>query len=563
MRLPAALLALAASVPLAAAQPLGSPRDGCPVGLPTGDIVPGPLAAPPCPASAYTVVADLAYGSHPSQKLDLYRPQGAAGPLPTVIWIHGGGWRSGDKSQLEQSRRLLCRGYAVASINYRLSGEATFPAQIEDVQAAIAFLRSQAGAYGLDGGHFAAFGSSAGGHLAALAGAAGDSPVQAVVDWYGPVDFARMDEQILAQGCNPGAAHHGDPGSAESQLLGCTVNDPACADDVARANPAGHAHAGHPAFLLLHGDADCTVPLAQDGLLRAALQRGGGCAIARTVRGAGHGGPPWSTPEVQEATATFLDAVLRVPRTPASVQCSAFVLDGDPRAPTGTGWTYTSVDDGVPYVMEGVLFVPPGSGPFPAVLVSHGKMGTPRGYSAGVAHTMVGWGLAVIAPMYTHAPDADDAGHVPDGGDGASDANVLRAHKARDLLGCVKGVDMARIAAHGHSMGAFVTGQVLGTYPSDFQAATHSAGGVSQGPNATRPTAAAAIVAPYEIHHAVTDEVVSYTLDVDLNRILTTHGVDRRLVMRPYLGLSHEQLAQDPEMLARVRAWYEQHGVLP
>lgn len=542
---------------------------GCPAGLPTGDILPGPQAAPACGSGAYTLDADLAYGDGPSQKLDLYRPRGATAPLPTVVWIHGGGWRSGDKTQTEQSRRLVCRGYAVASLNYRLSGEAPFPAQIDDVKAAIGFLRAHAAQYGLDTTRFAAFGSSAGGHLAALAGTSG-APVRAVVDWYGPVDFARMDEQLLAQGCGPGAARHGQPDSPESLLLGCTVSDPACTGAVQAASPAAFAHAGHPAFLLLHGDADCTVPLAQDGLLRAALEGGGGCTIARTVRGAGHGGPPWSTPEVQDATAAFLDAVfapgvagVHVDPTPATVDCGAFDTTGDPQGPNGADWTYTSVDDGVAYALEGVLFVPPGGGPFPAAVVSHGKMGTPRGYTAGVARTMVGWGLVVIGPMYTHAPDVDDAGHLPDGGDGASDANVLRAHKARDLLTCLGTVDMTRVAAHGHSMGAFVTGQLVGTYPTDFRAASHSAGGVSPGPNATRPATAAAIVTPYEIHHAVTDEVVNFVFDVDLHRILAGNGVTRRLVMRPYAGLSHEQLSQDPHMLARVRAWYEQHGVLP
>lgn len=579
MRVPSVILVLAlsggaafAAGPGAGAAP-GPRHHACPEGLPTGDIVPGVQAAPSCPSSAYTLDADLAYGTDPAQKLDLYRPRGASGRLPTVVWIHGGGWRSGDKTQLEQSRRLVCHGYALASVNYRLSGQALFPAQVDDVKAAIAFLRAHASAYGLDPRRFAAFGSSAGGHLAALAGTSGPilgsggAHVRAVVDWYGPVDFARMDEQLLAQGCNPGTANHGQPGSAESQLLGCTVSDPACAASVRAADPAAYATISEPAFLLLHGDADCTVPRAQDALLQAALTEAGGCVLARTVRGAGHGGPAWSTPEVQDPVAGFLDAVLAagpsLDDAEKAVNCPAFLVSGDPTSGNGADWTYDSVDDGVHYVMEGILFAPAGAGPFPAVVVSHGKMGTPRGYSAGVARTMVGWGLVVIGPMYTHAPDAEDAGHLPDGGDGASDANVLRAHKAKDLLGCLGTVDLSRLAAHGHSMGAFVTGQLIGTYPGEFRAASHSAGGVSQGPNATRPATAAAIATPYEIHHAITDEVVNFAFDVALEDILARHPVEHRLVSRPYAGLTHEGLSQDPDMLERVRRWYMRHGVLP
>lgn len=249
--------------------------------------------------------------------------------------------------------------------------------------------------------------------------------------------------------------------------------------------------------------------------------------------------------------------------SPAVVECAAFSVAGDPHSANGANWTYDSIDDGVHYVLEGVLFAPAGSGPFPAVVVSHGKMGTPRGYSAAIARTMVGWGLVAIGPMYTHAPDADDAGNEPQGGDGASDANVLRAHKARDLLSCLGTVDLARLAAHGHSMGAFVTGQLLGTYPGDFRAASHSAGGVSPGPNATHPKTAAAIVTPYEIHHSITDEVVSFAFDVALEDILASHQAAHRLVMRPYAGMSHAQVAQDAGMLRRVREWYTRFGVLP
>ena len=235
-------------------------------------------------------------------------------------------------------------------------------------------------------------------------------------------------------------------------------------------------------------------------------------------------------------------------------------MQGDPRATAGATWTYRSTDTGVRYALEGVLFAPAGAGPFPAVLVSHGKGGTPRGYSATVARTMVGWGLVAIGPMYTHAPDVDDLGNLPDGADGASPANIQRAHKTLELLSCVGGVDLARVAAHGHSMGAFVTGQLLGTHTADVRAASHTAGGVSDGPNATKRAAAERIVTPYQLHHGDADRVVALIQDQTLDRILTANGVPHELHV--YAGYDHGRIAFDAGMFARVRVWYQRHGVL-
>lgn len=242
--------------------------------------------------------------------------------------------------------------------------------------------------------------------------------------------------------------------------------------------------------------------------------------------------------------------------------CAAFAVTGNPRTSTGATWTYRSTDLGVRYVLEGVLFVPAtGSGPFPAVVVSHGKGGTPRGYSANISRTLVSWGLVAIGTMYTHAPDAEDLGNAPDGADGASAVNVLRAHKARDLLSCLPvGVDFGRVAAHGHSMGAFVTGQLLGAHPGDFRAASHTAGGAGEGPNVTKPAAAQQIVTPYQLHHGDADTVVPLALDQNLSRILAAGGVPHEL--RVYPGYSHSAIPFDATMLARVRSWYQAHGVL-
>lgn len=254
---------------------------------------------------------------------------------------------------------------------------------------------------------------------------------------------------------------------------------------------------------------------------------------------------------------------LAAARTASAVDCVAFVVSGDPTAPGGATWTYRSIDKGLPYALEGILFAPPGRGPFPAVVVSHGKGGSPYQYSASVARVMVGWGMVVIGTMYTHAPDALDAGNLPDGPDGASEANVLRAHATRDLLACVDGVDMQSVAAHGHSMGAFVTGQVLGTYRKDFKAASHTAGGVSAGANATRPDTAAQIVTPYQLHHSASDTTVAVQQDVTLAEILEKHEVPHALYVAEYPGYTHAQIALDPAMFERVRGWYQAYGVLP
>ena len=311
-----------------ASSPTDSPPPAsaaCPSELQSGDLTPSPVSAPQCAAANYDLHTDIPYGTGGEHLLDLLVPRDATTPLPVVVWIHGGGWQSGDKQNREQAERLVCRGYAVASINYRLSSTAIFPAQIHDVKAAIRLLRAHASTYNLDPARMAAMGSSAGGHLAALAGTSGgvaeledlslgsgavSSRVQAVVDWYGPTRLADMDAQLLAQGCPAGSAHHGESDSPESHLLGCTLASPDCADAARRADPATYATAGDPPMLLLHGTEDCVSPVGQSEVLAKALVAAQSCAVMRRVPGAAHGGPAWLSPEVQDATAEFLDRVL-------------------------------------------------------------------------------------------------------------------------------------------------------------------------------------------------------------------------------------------------------------
>ncbi len=137
--------------------------------------------------NTYTTHTNLSYvdDGNVSHKLDLYVPNGAASPVPLIVWIHGGGWQSGDKQLGQNSHplRYARMGYAVASINYRLSDEAIFPAQIYDCKAAVRWLRATAARYNLDPTRFGAWGQSAGAHLASLLGTSND-----VTDLEGNID---------------------------------------------------------------------------------------------------------------------------------------------------------------------------------------------------------------------------------------------------------------------------------------------------------------------------------------------------------------------------------------
>ncbi len=245
--------------------------------------------------------ADLAYAQvSPNQTLDLYLPAGP-GPFPLVINIHGGGFMMGDKGMLDApiAEALLARGIAVASIDYRLSGEARFPAAIEDAKAAVRFLRANAGRYRLDPERFLAFGQSAGGNLASLVGTTGnaamfDNPalgnpgvssrVSAVIDWFGPSDFALMDEQAKAQGCTP---DHGAADSPESTYLGAPIAT--VPDKVKAASPLTYIDRDDPPFLLQKGSEDCMVPVGQSELLADALNKAGVPTEYWVLDGAGHG----------------------------------------------------------------------------------------------------------------------------------------------------------------------------------------------------------------------------------------------------------------------------------
>jgi acetyl esterase/lipase len=248
-----------------------------------------------------------------AQVLDLYLPAEASDkPLPLVIWIHGGAWLAGSKSN-PPVLYLVNKGFAVASIQYRFSGEAIWPAQAYDCKAAIRFLRANAGKYNLDADHFGVGGDSAGGHLAAFVGTSGDvkdvegdlgnpgvsSRVQAVVDWFGPVDLTLMG----AQSGPDSMLQHDAPNSPESQLLGGPVQE---RKDMARtANPITYIDKKNPPFLIMHGDVDQLVPHAQSVMLAKALIDAGVEVTMKTIPGAAHEDPKFHSPENQRLMLDF------------------------------------------------------------------------------------------------------------------------------------------------------------------------------------------------------------------------------------------------------------------
>ncbi len=275
----------------------------------------GPTQAP----AGMTVHRDQAYvaNGHPRQNLDLYLPSDGTN-LPLIIWVHGGAFRMGSKEGLEFDAvplEYLALGYAVASINYRLSQHALFPAQIEDCKAAVRWLRAHAEQFKLDANRFGVWGPSAGGHLAAMLGTTGavtafevgehlnvSSRVQAVVDYFGPTDFLQMDDQRT-----PDGMLHNPPDSPESQLIGGAIQEHK--QRVAQANPITYVTNDAPPFLIVHGDRDPLVPYQQSVLLDAALRQAGVPVTFYPVVGAGHGG--FTDPRVPELTQAFFTQHLK------------------------------------------------------------------------------------------------------------------------------------------------------------------------------------------------------------------------------------------------------------
>lgn len=299
---------------------------------------------------------DIQYSSHGHirQRLDLYLPKDEAlrdSPLPLIVYIHGrslpelqqpqsfraatelkcagGAFKYGSKESPWMPSRLISKGYAIASLDYRLSGDAVFPAAVEDCKAAVRWLRAHATEYRLDSNRFVAFGESAGAHHASFLGVtspagAGDeldvgdhldqsSAVQGVVDYYGPSDFLQMDAHAPADGNN---VKHDPPGSPESLYVGAVDGIQNAPEKSVRANPITYLSEakaqGVPPFFISHGVNDHVVPYHQSVLLYEALKKVGVPVTLHPVEGADHvfgGISPEQSDDLDNRTDIFLASI--------------------------------------------------------------------------------------------------------------------------------------------------------------------------------------------------------------------------------------------------------------
>jgi len=230
-----------------------------------------------------------------SLKLDLYRPVGATSP-PLLVWVHGGAWRAGSKDSMPLGE-LVKRGFAIASIDYRLSPVAKFPAQVHDCKAAIRFLRAKAKQNDYDASRIGIAGSSAGGHLVAeigvtnghptLEGTIGEHPdqsssVQAIVDYYGPTNFLTILKQSTPHGVSVRVP-------ALQLLLGSQPEENSAIAKLA--SPVFHIDKDDPPLLMIHGDQDPQVPINQSHELHGRYKEFGLTATLEVIHGGAHGGP--------------------------------------------------------------------------------------------------------------------------------------------------------------------------------------------------------------------------------------------------------------------------------
>lgn len=262
---------------------------------------------------AEKIIHDLTFASvgETNLQLDLYLPDQGT-PAGLIIWVHGGAWRAGSRKGVDL-KGMVAHGWAVASVDYRLSTQARFPAQIHDIKAAVRYLRAHAGDYALPTTRFVIAGSSAGAHLAALVGVTNglaslegnegnftkqSSDVQAIVDLYGASNLTTILKQSTPHGLNMRAP-------ALDLLLG---GQPDAMPELAQlASPVFQVDASDPPLFLAHGDQDPQMPINQSHELHGVYEKLGLPVVFKVMHGSGHGGPAF----VEEANLRAIDTFLR------------------------------------------------------------------------------------------------------------------------------------------------------------------------------------------------------------------------------------------------------------
>lgn len=247
-------------------------------------------------------------------KLDLWLPQGTDGPVPLVIYVHGGAWREGTQYRPPLRPRLFDEGIGIAAITYRFSHEAPFPAMLHDCRTAVRWLRAHATHYGIDPARFALWGVSAGGHLASLLGVTeglreweGEDPwsgqssaVRAVCNWCGPTDLPRAMVDPV-------------PGTVLRELIPQVIGGPIDTHrEVAlAASPLHHVltrgRVRYPPFLIVQGDLDDLVPAYHATSFQTALKAAGAESELQLLRGLGHS---LDHPETERSTRAFFRRLL-------------------------------------------------------------------------------------------------------------------------------------------------------------------------------------------------------------------------------------------------------------
>jgi acetyl esterase/lipase len=250
--------------------------------------------------------------------LDLYLPEAGMKPVGLIVWVHGGAWRSGSRASVDLVG-MTARGWAVASVDYRLSPVAKFPAQVHDIKAAVRYLRAHAAEHGYPPSRFVIAGSSAGGHLAALVGVTnghreleGDvgserqvsSDVQAIINLYGASNLTSILDQSTPHGLSVRVP-------ALDLFLG---GQPATVPDLAKlASPVLHVAASDPPLLMLHGDQDHQMPINQSHELEGAYEKLRLPVRLVVMHGSGHGGPAFTALPSLELIDSFLRQHLPAP----------------------------------------------------------------------------------------------------------------------------------------------------------------------------------------------------------------------------------------------------------